>query len=590
MAGTPTFVITNAGLAAAAVATPTGPWISIVGFEIGSAYGYTPEPTDTGLSGSLLYSGTPTSYSNIGDGTINILCEVPPNAGPFQFGEVALMMPGNVMFAKAVFPTAQTKYSALGTNVVSSYELNCLLTLAQGTAIFQITTVVPTTILQVYSWSDIYPPSLSANPTVPLIQVLELSEYGDSTLLSNTSASTWSIDSTYTRYAQENDTPYFQVANASTTWIEVLATDLHVEDLTTVNERFVINTPDGYFRSVLSVVTSGANYRFNLNGTPLPTVPAVGSNITIYRDDMARGTSYYSQILDPLYYDETVLAPDTGTVNAYAATYKQKNPVPYNGMVRSFQALTTNTGASTFACDGGTAYPIWGSLYEGALQGNEIIGGGIVTVKFYTGWNTWVIMNSIAGSVIVPPAQHSNQAINLGQAEGLFAALNGSEYEPFYASILETNQVYGYNGSVLLLQSNDYVAAVNLDNTAYMQMYVAPAVSGQAAVNLSQLDGYLAGYQPYGNYVTSADGHRYALAWTGAEAQIYVDSTYQGNIYTTSWYQPMTLSGLGSYTIWSNAMTRGELVNIPGQPGTWMTMSTNATGSDGIDWLLVRIS
>jgi len=420
--GSPTFVITNAGLAAAAIASPTGPWISIVEFQIGSGYGYTPEPTDLGLDGALLYTGTPTSYQNAGGNTLDILCEIPPDSAPFQFGEVALMLPGGVMFAKAVFPTLQTKFSSLGSNVASSYELNCLLTLAQGTAIFQISTIVPTTLLQMYNWSDIYPPSLSPNPSVPLLQVMELSEFGDSTLLSNSSSGKWSIESsTYQRYSQNNDTSTFSVANASSTWVEIAATELNPLDLTTVNERFVVETPDNYFRSVNSVVVSGSNYRFNFNGTPLQTVPAVGSSLTVYRDDQAQGTSYYSSILDPLYYDKTMLSTNTGTVNAYAATYKQKNPVPYEGMIRSLDVGTmTNTGASTFACDGGTPYPIVGQADQ-PLQGDEI--NGAVTLRFSAANSQWLIQNSAYGALQIPNALHSQQAVTLGQVEAGYQPL-----------------------------------------------------------------------------------------------------------------------------------------------------------------------
>jgi microcystin-dependent protein len=415
MSGTPVFQITSIGLATASIALPTGPYINITSFAIGSGYGYTPLPTDTGLSGTTLFSGTPTSYQNVGGDTIDILCSIPPNAGPFQFGEIALYLPGNVMFAKAVFPTPQTKFSALGSNVVSSYELHCLLTLAQGTAIFQVTTSSPTTLLQVFNWSDIYPPSLSANPTVPLLQVMELSEYGDSTLLSNSSAGTWTIDSTYGRYSQYNDTPYFQVANASTTWIEVLATELHPQDITSVSERFVIETSSGYFRSVNSVVASGMNYRFNLNGAPLQTVPMAGSNITVYRDDLAKGTSYYSQILDPLNYDITNYAADTGTTNAYAATYKQKTPVPQVGMIRSFLVANPNTGASTFALDGGAPYPVYG-MNNTPLQGEEM--NGRVWVEF-SATSNWILINSSMGPLQIPNALYSQQAVTLGQAQAL---------------------------------------------------------------------------------------------------------------------------------------------------------------------------
>jgi hypothetical protein len=317
MAGTPVFVITNAGLAAASVATPTGPYIHIIQFQVGSAYGYTPTPNDTGLNGNLLYEAAPTSYEYIGNNTLNIICELPPDAGPFDFGEVGLWLdngqnegiPG-AMFAKAVFDSPQTKYSSLGTNVVSSYTFNCLLQLEQSVAVFQISTQNgPPACVDIYQWSDVYPPGVSANPDVPLYLVRELNERGDSSLLTNTSDAQWSLASTsYNRYSPNATTNgQFTVANASSSWIQVAASALHPNDLTTVNRRYVIRTADGFFRSVNNVVVSGSNYQFNLNVTndgtydniPLPNTPTVGEQITIYRDDQSGGSIYYEQIVDP---------------------------------------------------------------------------------------------------------------------------------------------------------------------------------------------------------------------------------------------------------------------------------------------------
>ena len=499
MSGTPTFQITNAGLQAAAIATPTGPFIDIVAFQVGSAYGYTPQQTDLSIDGSLLFSGTPSSYQNVANATIDILCEIPPNAGPFQFGEIALMLPGNVLFAKAVFALPQNKFSALGTNVVSSYELHCLLTLAQGTAIFQISTLNgPPAILQIFDWSSIYPPSISAYPDVPLLQVVEPSEYGDATLLSNASGSKWTIDGTYARYDQTNDTPFFSIANASSTWIEVPAASLHPLDLTNVNERFVIETPDGYFRSVNSVVTSGANYRFNLNSKPLQTVPALGSNLLIYRDDQAQGSSYYSQILDPLYYDSAQLSQNTGSANVYAATYKQKNPVPYEGMIRSLDVgVAVNTGASTFACDGGTPYPIVGQA-DAPLQGGEI--SGAVTLRFTGSNNHWIIQNSAYGTLQIPNAQQTLQAVNLGQTNGLIS----TAIAPFPAEIATLQgEVNNLNSEVGTINGE----IVGINNTIV-------DINGE----IGTLNAEMLTKQPLGNYITGGTGGIYPSSLTTLEA------------------------------------------------------------------------
>src|SRR6478609_10344629 len=138
---TPQLIITTAGMAAATVAKPTGPFIEIVSFKIGSAFGYMPTPSDTDINGELLFQGAPLTYKYVGDNTLDIVCRLPADSGPFQFGEVALFLPGDVMFAKAAFADLQIKYSSLGTNVLSTYTFNCLLKLAQAVAVFKISTV-----------------------------------------------------------------------------------------------------------------------------------------------------------------------------------------------------------------------------------------------------------------------------------------------------------------------------------------------------------------------------------------------------------------------------------------------------------------
>ncbi|QRE00331.1 tail fiber protein [Burkholderia phage BCSR5] len=341
MAKTPQLLVTDKGLAAASDATPYGPFVRVTQFRIGDAYGYAPQRTDEDINGHLLFSDKPTTYNYVGDNTINIILRIPPDAGPFAFGEVGIYIddpndpnynwtadplnpneePPNIakiLFAKAVFDEPQQKYSSLGTNVGSSYTFNCLLKLEQSVAIFQISdaTYYPA-ILDVACWSDVIPPNQQANPEVKSLRVAEWNGSGDVSFLNAVdqpdAAQFWAVNSTsYYRYRSvKGDRTAshgeFPVANASQSWIDIDASRLHVNDITQANRQFLIRTSEGHFRSVQSVVQMGNNYRFNLNVTNdgryqnrlLPSIPPIGSLVTVWRDDQAGGTVFYDNIVDP---------------------------------------------------------------------------------------------------------------------------------------------------------------------------------------------------------------------------------------------------------------------------------------------------
>ncbi|WP_336347023.1 phage tail protein [Pseudomonas monsensis] len=84
-------------------------------------------------------------------------------------------------------------------------------------------------------------------------------------------------------------------------------------------------------------------------------------------------------------------AMDTGTANAYRATYAPVVPSLVDGLVLRFKALNTNTGASTFSANGLAAKPIVG-VDHNAVQEGEITAAGDVWVQ----WNS-----SIAGGAWV---------------------------------------------------------------------------------------------------------------------------------------------------------------------------------------------
>ena len=273
---TPQFIETNVGLAAASVATPVGPFVHITGFRIGSAYNYTPQPTDTDLNGDLVYQGVPDSYEYVGDNTINIICRIPAAAGPFLFGEVCVDLVGPVMFAKAAFDTQQVKYTSLGTNVLSTYTFNCLLKLQQPVAIFKVDTLFDLPdIWTVDLWSDVYPPALQANPNLRGILVKELDINGNSTLITPASDTHWSPCGNY-RLVKIGT-----VVGSTTSSIDFAMTELVNVEPGVVAKEYVIETQDGYLRACTSEVIVGANMRFNLT-EPLPVAPPAGSKVSLF--------------------------------------------------------------------------------------------------------------------------------------------------------------------------------------------------------------------------------------------------------------------------------------------------------------------
>lgn len=281
---TPLMLVTNAGLAAASVATPTGPFINLVEFRVGDGFGYTPTVNDTGLNGNLLFTAAPTSFNNIGDNTIDVVCQIPPDAGPFNYGEVALYLldgSGNkVMFAKAVFAEAQTKFSSLGTNVASSETFHCLIKLQQSIAIFQFSTILEQDVVVYNVWSDVVVPDLSANPSIPVALVQELDGAMASSLLHQSNGTKWTIGTTYEWYGNVT------ITNATTTTITFVPDGVTwtAGRLTTINRKYVVEFATGStpFRSVLSLTQSGSNYVLTLNAAPLQDLPAVGSVVRVY--------------------------------------------------------------------------------------------------------------------------------------------------------------------------------------------------------------------------------------------------------------------------------------------------------------------
>lgn len=286
---TPLLVTTKVGLAAASTATPTGPWIHITSFKIGSAYGYDPQkiPDDTNLDGDILYTGTPSQYKNSGDGYIDIILRIPADAGPFEFGEVGIFNTDDAgeehLFAKAVFDTPQIKYSSLGTNVASSFTFHALIKLEQSIAVFKIDTILEHELIEVDKWSEVLLPYMTASPDSALMLVRELDTYGSSSLLhySVPKEEKWTIGTNYYPIISS------KVKNATANSIRIAAADVRPEYFVDVkNRKFVIeigNRLDPY-RSCSNLVLQGSDAVFTINPDSFNDFPKPNDPVTVYEN------------------------------------------------------------------------------------------------------------------------------------------------------------------------------------------------------------------------------------------------------------------------------------------------------------------
>lgn len=252
-------VVTDAGLAAASIASPTGPWVNLVKFSVGSGSGYTPDKTTDKLQGTTLYENAITGYMNVPPKTLQLQCVLPPSAGPFEFGELAIWMPDGVLFCILVFPTLQIKTSSLTTNVASQFTFNVLINLSQGTAIFQITSELLERVQVLGKWSDVLPRSQMADQNALELIVTELDTYNNSSLLHLSSDSKWTLGTNYKRIASTS------INNASLTTVDISSTLATADP---IGNGWVVQTDQ-------------SGFAFELNGITVAGLSSLGALIAL---------------------------------------------------------------------------------------------------------------------------------------------------------------------------------------------------------------------------------------------------------------------------------------------------------------------
>ena len=282
---TPGFVITNAGLDAALLASAQGFSVVITEFRLGNAYGYTPTKEDTKLKGNILYSSAPSSYNKKGNNTILITCTVPQAAGPFQFGEIGLYLQDGTLFAVSAWNELITKYSYLETEISSSIKFYCYLTIDQGVENIKVDFGEnPSSVKEIYdvnSWRELGTP-ISFEEDAPEVIVHETSPMGDSILLTKTSDNKWSVASTYS--------PAFTgltIVNSTQSYVEVETGTPglfpSIYNASSISGHYMMGFPDSTFEAFGSTQFIPSSNRLRLNyKTPLDVPKELFSNCTLY--------------------------------------------------------------------------------------------------------------------------------------------------------------------------------------------------------------------------------------------------------------------------------------------------------------------
>ncbi|WP_413534603.1 hypothetical protein [Rahnella inusitata] len=267
-------------------------------------------------------------------------------------------------------------------------------------------------------------------------------------------------------------------------------------------------------------------------------------------------------------------AADTGSANTYVASYVPKLPTLIDGMRLTFKAKTANTGASTFAPNGNTAYPLYSHANQ-ALQGGEIIANGLIEVEWNSTLTAWVLCGNSGGALPVAAATQSNHAMPLGQATGRLLNVQYFTSNGTYTPTAGTTSVVveliggGGAGGGIPLAAGAGTAGGGGGGGGYGRKRITSGFSGVTVTIGSGGTGVI--NNTGGSGTTSSFGSLItALGGTGGGA----GST------TTSTAIPVGAQGVGGLTTLADVTRKG------GGGGTGLISSTFAQGGVGGDTML----
>jgi hypothetical protein len=94
-------------------------------FRIGDGLGYVPGASDTDIHGNLLYNGVPSAPVVVENNLLKYTLYMDYSVGDFNFSEVGLYLPGNVLFALGVNSTSISKIKKTSLVQGNAFAIDC---------------------------------------------------------------------------------------------------------------------------------------------------------------------------------------------------------------------------------------------------------------------------------------------------------------------------------------------------------------------------------------------------------------------------------------------------------------------------------
>lgn len=336
-------VLTSAGQAL--LEANEGP-VTVTSYELGSAFGYTPQPSDTNIHGTLIYTGVPSAPLVADANVVKYSMYLDYTLGPFTFGEVGLFV-GSTLFALATGNTSVTKTPVSGNNIGNAIRIDMYLSIVESNYEMWLNLNTSNSQFQmaVLASVDQLPQSANAVPNAYIIS-------GAS-----------GTQSAYLAYTDKNGLWNFDVyayANQATVTVQSST----AQSVTIPLSQYLQGFDPGYFGEVIAEFSSGTNYSLCryvqsvvLTGSTatlnfysmMLTQPAAGDTIVIFGRQQLSTTIANLPIattstLGAIIVGTTLTVSGTGLLNVAPGSYPVTSVNDLTGDV-----VLNNTNISGFA-------------------------------------------------------------------------------------------------------------------------------------------------------------------------------------------------------------------------------------------------